>query len=73
MAMALRLPGSIGALVSVDNAPVDATLRGDFPKYIQGMRHVDSAKVVKQAEADNILKGYENVSINQMSRRWLDF
>ena len=67
MTLALRSPHIVGALVPVDNAPVDATLKSDFAKYVQGMRHVEDAKVSKQIEADHILKKYEDVSNHQQS------
>lgn len=62
MVVALRSSESIGALISVDNAPVDATLKSDFSKYVQGLRNVEEAKVIKSAEADDILRKYEEVS-----------
>ena len=61
MTVALRSPERVSALVPVDNAPVDANLSSDFPKYIQGMREVDEAGVKKQVEADNVLKNYVEV------------
>ena len=61
MTIALRHPQSIRALVSVDNAPIDAVLTSDFPKYIQGMRKILEAKVKRQIDADAILKNYEEV------------
>ena len=61
MTVALRSPTIVSALVPVDNAPVDANLSSDFPKYIQGMREVDDAGVNNRAEADIILKKYEEV------------
>ena len=61
MTVALRSPKTVSALVPVDNAPVDANLSSDFPKYMQGMREVEEAGVKKQAEADHILKKYEEV------------
>lgn len=61
MTVALRSPKTISALVSVDNAPVDANLSSDFPKYMRGMREIEEAGVKKQIEADNILKKYEEV------------
>lgn len=61
MTVALRSPERVSALVPVDNAPVDASLSSDFPKYIQGMREVDEAGVKKQVEADNVLKNYVEV------------
>ena len=61
MTVALRSPRIVSALVPVDNAPVDANLSSDFPKYIQGMREIDEAGVKKHVEADTILKKYEEV------------
>ena len=61
MAVALRSPHLIGALIPVDNAPVDATLNSDFYKYVRGLQDIEEAQVKKQAEADAILKKYEEV------------
>ena len=61
MTVALQSRHLLGALVAVDNAPVDATLMSDFAKYIQGMRKIEDAQVTKQVEADGILKDYEEV------------
>ncbi|KAI9818581.1 MAG: hypothetical protein M1827_000640 [Pycnora praestabilis] len=60
MTVALRSPDLLGNLVSVDNAPIDATLNSDFGKYIQGMKKVENANVKKQSEADDILRGCED-------------
>lgn len=66
MTVALRSPSLLGALIPVDNAPVEANLRGDFRKYLEGMREIEEAGVRKQAEADQILKKYEDlVSVRQ--------
>ncbi|KAL9093300.1 MAG: hypothetical protein Q9165_004041 [Trypethelium subeluteriae] len=59
MTVALRSPERVAALIPVDNAPVDATLKSDFGKYIQGMRKVEEAHVSTQRNADGILKEYE--------------
>lgn len=61
MTVALRSPQLLGALISVDNAPVDANLKGDFRRYVQGLRNIEEAGVTRQAEADDILKKYEKV------------
>ena len=63
MAVALRNPKNVGTLIPVDNAPIDATLRSDFGKYIQGMKKILDAGITKQAEADNIMKEYEEVGV----------
>ncbi|KAH8163631.1 hypothetical protein CIB48_g4619 [Xylaria polymorpha] len=66
MTLALEQPSLISDLVSVDNAPVDATLSRDFATYIRGMRHVEQAGATRQSEADEILASYEaNVGIRQ--------
>lgn len=61
MTMALRTPERVSGLISVDNAPVNATLKSDFPKYVRGMQHVENEKVKKQSEANKILEAYEEV------------
>lgn len=63
MTVALRSPEQVSALIPVDNAPVNAALKSDFPKYVRGMQHVESAKVTKQSDADKILQDYEEVDI----------
>ena len=61
MTVALRDPGLVSALVPVDNAPVDAVLKGDFAKYVRGMKQIEEARVTKQTEANSILERYEEV------------
>jgi len=63
MTVALRSPELLGALIPVDNAPVDAVLKSDFHKYIQGMREIEDKQVSKQVEADDILKKFEKVCL----------
>ncbi|THZ54364.1 alpha/beta-hydrolase [Aureobasidium pullulans] len=60
MAVALRGKVSIASLIPVDNAPVDAALKSDFGKYVQGMRKIADANVQKQSEADAILAEFES-------------
>ncbi|RYO90194.1 hypothetical protein DL764_008481 [Monosporascus ibericus] len=62
MTLALSQPHLVDKLVSVDNAPVDATLNSSFAKYIQGMRKVEESGVTRQRDADNILREFEPVS-----------
>ncbi len=68
MALALQSPEIIHDIVSVDNAPVDVALLSNFGKYIQGMKKIEEAGVTRQAEADQILKDYEEVGT---SRRFM--
>ncbi|THC90757.1 hypothetical protein EYZ11_009781 [Aspergillus tanneri] len=59
MTVALDSPSLVSALIPVDNAPVNAVLKSDFGKYIQGMQHVEAERVTKQSDADKILQDYE--------------
>ncbi|KAK4127711.1 alpha/beta-hydrolase [Parathielavia appendiculata] len=66
MVLALQEPNLVANMVAVDNAPVDARLSSEFPRYIQGMKKIDEAGVTRQAEADRILEEYEkNFTIRQ--------
>lgn len=64
MAVALRSPERVSALIPVDNAPVNAALKSDFPKYVRGMQKVEAEKVSKQSDASKILEDYEEVMLN---------
>ncbi|OGE47575.1 hypothetical protein PENARI_c041G11155 [Penicillium arizonense] len=59
MAVALLSPDRVSALIPVDNAPVNAALKSDFPKYVRGMQKVEAEKVSKQSDANKILEDYE--------------
>ena len=63
MTVALRSPELLNSIISVDNAPVDAALRNDFAKYLQGMRKIEEAQIEKQIDAVALLKDYEEVSL----------
>jgi pimeloyl-ACP methyl ester carboxylesterase len=58
MVMALRNPDCCANIIPVDNAPVDAALSSDFPKYAEGMQRVEHSKPKSQKEADEILQPY---------------
>lgn len=60
MTVALRQRVALGALIPVDNAPVDAALKSDFGQYVRGMRQIQDAQVQKQSDADIILQAYES-------------
>ncbi len=57
MTLALRSPNLVEALIPVDSAPIDAALHTDFQSYIKGLK--------KQAEAEEMLKDYEEVSLQR--------
>ncbi len=63
MTLALGSPDLVRDVVSVDNAPVDAAVEGQFARYVQGMKRIDAAGVTRQADADAILREYEPVSV----------
>ncbi|KAI0503275.1 alpha beta hydrolase fold family [Xylaria bambusicola] len=66
MTLALDQPSLISDIVSVDNAPIDATLSRNFATYIRGMRQIEEAAVARQSEADSILTSYESdINIRQ--------
>ncbi|KAF2993807.1 hypothetical protein E8E13_001090 [Curvularia kusanoi] len=58
MAMALRNPDCCANIIPVDNAPVDAALSSDFPKYAEGMKKVAEGKPKSQRAADELLQPY---------------
>ncbi|KAI9826849.1 MAG: hypothetical protein M1832_005788 [Thelocarpon impressellum] len=59
MALSLQDPSLISALVSVDNAPLDAALPSSFPAYISGMRTIEASSTTRQRDADAILATHE--------------
>lgn len=58
MAMALRNPSCCANIIPVDNAPVDAALSSDFPKYAEGMKRVAAAQPKSQKAADEIMQPF---------------
>ncbi|KAK5729421.1 hypothetical protein LTR17_011951 [Elasticomyces elasticus] len=60
MTIALRNKVSIGSLIPIDNAPVDAALKSDFGKYVQAMKRIEDAGCKRQSDADAILAEYED-------------
>ena len=64
MTLALRSPDILSALIPVDNAPLDASLKSEFHQYIQGLQDIEEAALNKQFEADNILQKYKIVGSN---------
>lgn len=61
MTLALSFPDIVRDLVAVDNAPIDSTLSRSFAGYVRGMKKIQDAGVVRQAEAEAILEEFENV------------
>ena len=67
MTMALRDPSCCANIIAVDNAPVDAALTSDFPRYVEGMRKVEERRVNSQKEADQILEPYAKACMDESS------
>jgi hypothetical protein len=69
MTLSLREPKLLGALISVDNAPIITPLEGTFSRYIQGMRDIEKLNITKRGEADQIMSLYEKVRDRAMGNR----
>lgn len=67
MTLALNSPEKVSGLIPVDNAPVNAALQSDFPKYVRGMQHVENQGVSKQSDANKILEDYEEVRFPRLN------
>lgn len=67
MVLALRSPNMVKDIVSVDNAPVDAILSSEFPRYVRGMKDIEKANVTSQKEADKIMTEVEEVCPTYLS------
>lgn len=66
MAVSLRRPDLVAALVPVDNAPVDAQLSSSFPRYVRAMKQIDASKVMHSRDAYAIMGEAEpNMVIQQ--------
>lgn len=59
MAVALRGRVPVANLIPIDNSPVDAALKSDFGKYVDGMRAIAAAKPARQSDADALLRPFE--------------
>lgn len=66
MAVALRQPSLVHALVPVDNAPVDAQLSTKFPIYVRQMKRIEAANLKHQRDAYEMMAEVEdNVVVQQ--------
>ncbi|KAF9695285.1 hypothetical protein EKO04_007192 [Ascochyta lentis] len=61
MTLALRNPSACATIIPVDNAPIDAALSSDFPKYAEGMKRVEEGRPTSQKAADEIMKPFAPV------------
>lgn len=66
MAVSLRRPGLVAALIPVDNAPVDAQLSSSFPVYARAMKKIESSNLKHSRDAYAIMNEVEtNLTIQQ--------
>ncbi|CAG8625109.1 11830_t:CDS:2, partial [Racocetra fulgida] len=54
--MALMQVPQIDQLVIVDSAPIDARMSKEFDNYVEIMKNIEQIGVVKQSQADEIMK-----------------
>ncbi|EFR03438.1 abhydrolase domain-containing protein [Nannizzia gypsea CBS 118893] len=61
LTLALRSPSLVSSVVAIDNGPIRLPLTDDFPRYIRGMRHIQSqaTPVSSLSQADSLLSQYE--------------
>ncbi|KAK9236627.1 Alpha/Beta hydrolase protein [Lipomyces kononenkoae] len=59
MAVALRRPDIVESMIAVDNAPIDAALGSDIPKYVQALRSIDRMGLRSVKDAFEVLGKYE--------------
>ncbi|CAG8826277.1 28413_t:CDS:2, partial [Racocetra persica] len=66
MTMALMQVPQIDQLVIVDSAPIDARMSKEFDTYVEIMKKIEQIGVVKQSQADEIMKSYiSDINIRQ--------
>ncbi|CAG8537092.1 4687_t:CDS:10 [Dentiscutata erythropus] len=66
MTIALMQAPQIDQLVVVDSAPTNAYISKEFSTYVEVMKKVEQAGVMKQSQADEIMKGYiSDINIRQ--------
>ncbi|KAK9451881.1 Alpha/Beta hydrolase protein [Limtongia smithiae] len=59
MAVALRRPELVDAVVAVDNAPIDAALSSDIPRYVDALRRIERMGLKSVNDAFAVLGKYE--------------
>ncbi|EZF34310.1 hypothetical protein H109_01255 [Trichophyton interdigitale MR816] len=61
LTLALRFPSLVSSVIAIDNGPIRLPLTDDFPRYIRGMRHIQSqaTPVSSLSEADALLSQFE--------------
>lgn len=66
MAVSLRRPDIVKALIPVDNAPIDAQLSSTFPRYARAMKRIQASNLKSSKEAYEIMEEVESdLSIQQ--------
>lgn len=66
MAVSLRRPDLIRALIPVDNAPIDAQLSTTFPRYARAMKRIEASNFKSNKDAYKVMSEVEqDVNIQQ--------
>ncbi|KAF0534977.1 alpha/beta hydrolase [Gigaspora margarita] len=66
MTIALMQVPQIDQLVVVDSAPTNTSISKEFATYVDVMKKVEQTEVMKQSQADEIMKGYiSDINIRQ--------
>ncbi|KAF5111336.1 hypothetical protein DV495_003955 [Geotrichum candidum] len=66
MAVSLRRPDIVKALIPVDNAPIDAQLNSSFPRYARAMKRIEASNLKSSKDAFKIMgEVEEDLSIQQ--------
>ncbi|KAK9468440.1 Alpha/Beta hydrolase protein [Lipomyces arxii] len=66
MAISLRRPELVDSMIAVDNAPIDASLGSDIPKYVRALRTIERMSLRNTKDAFEVLGKYEpNPEIRQ--------
>jgi len=62
--LALTNPQLPKGVISMENSPVRGKLSPTFKKYIDAMKAITDAKLMKRTDAENILAKYEEVLLS---------
>ena len=70
MTLALHSPKLVSSVVAVDNCPVNLPVASDFLKYLEGMAEAEQQQVRTHAEADEVLRQFDLVSLWLIMSWW---
>jgi hypothetical protein len=59
--LSLTHPEIARALIALENAPISSPLSPTFKKYVEAMKAIENAKLIKRKDAEELLAKYEEV------------